>query len=756
MNRFLSGTRAPVGSGNIARSLLATALICLLSCALMVPYILHFQTRDEIERPVWNGLPLWSALEREELSLLDRRFADRGVRKPKSLDSIAIVGIDEASLQALNQWPWPRATHAHLIDRLHRAGARVIALDIGFDDYAHPTRGANGEVHLSSDDLALAGAMKRAGNVVLVSRLAPENKSSAGVRSDTSHLAAPVDELDALTSDLAVAYVKRDSVDDCVRRYPLRIAKPPEEKPIGGFAPLCVALYQGLARRDDLRRYDAALQAGIWPNASGGVEHRLPLERGVFPGGPDEASRTKVWTTPLVFWGPSGTFPTYSYSDVLSNWSDARLRGCFAGRLVFVGATTNSLNDTFAVPNFQAAATAEMPGVEIHATMAAMLMDGAFMHTQSLAASLWTLLGVTLAASVWTMLLCRGTVRVAGRAQAWWARRALPGRIFSPLWIGACALLGPLPLWAFWWGAEWAFAHENLWVIAIYPLVGAALASGGTLLLLFGAESSERRKIHTQMSRLVAPAVMEEILAHPEEDYPRPRRLHATVLFADLEGFTTYSESREPEEVVTALNAYFRRMQPIVHAHSGSVDKYIGDSLMAFFGAPVPRADHAALALRCAIALQDECARFRKETGVPFWMRVGVHTGDLIVGGVGSDEQNNYTAIGDAVNLASRLEESNKSFGSRIICSSDTHSEAPGVARVELSHTPIRGKTGTVEILIVRGPHDEPPRDAEWGHGDAAIDWNVHWEGDRRGEADRRLSERRRAADRRGGRRAGD
>lgn len=186
MNRFLAFcfhliSPKTLFGGTSARSRAGVALICGLSCALMVPQILSFDSRDQIERHVWNGLPLWSALEREELSLLDRRFADRGVVKPRSLDSVAVIGIDEASLRQLNEWPWPRRTHARLINRLHKAGARVIGLDIGFDDYAHPIRDAKtGEIRLSQDDQMLADAIKKAGNVVLVSRLDPQDKENAG------------------------------------------------------------------------------------------------------------------------------------------------------------------------------------------------------------------------------------------------------------------------------------------------------------------------------------------------------------------------------------------------------------------------------------------------------------------------------------------------------------------------------------------------------------------------------------------------
>lgn len=128
------------------------------------------------------------------------------------------------------------------------------------------------------------------------------------------------------------------------------------------------------------------------------------------------------------------------------------------------------------------------------------------------------------------------------------------------------------------------------------PDAGRGGFDGGHRIAVVRAESAERRK--TQMARIVAPDVMEEILAHPEAEYPRSRRVQVSVLFTDLEDFTAYADAREPEEVVEALNAFLARMHPVVTAHGGCIDKYIGDSIMAFFGAPIPRADHAAQALR--------------------------------------------------------------------------------------------------------------------------------------------------------------
>jgi CHASE2 domain-containing sensor protein len=436
--------------GTSARSRAAVALICALSCGFMSLHVLHFESRDDVDRQVWNALPFWSALERNEYALLDQRFAHRGVRQPRSLDSIAIVAIDGTSVDALKQWPWPRRYHAQLVTRLKKAGARVVVLDIGFNDYSGAIRNAQtGEVKLSTDDQMLADAMESAGNVVLVSHLDPQKVRVEGAaQSQMSRLATPIEELDVLTPDLAVNYVRRDT-DGGSRLYPIRIRKPPEIAPLGGIAPLSVAMFQGLVKDGNLERYHDILRSGEWPDLRQ-IARRIPLKRGDLPGSANSQDNTQVWTTPLHYWGPQGTFPTYSYSNVVDErqWSDAKLKNHFANRLVMVGATYHVLKDVFPAPNFGSGGSAELPGVEVHATMAAMLFDGTYLRTQSTKSTLWTLLGLTIAASAWTALLCHRSSIIARRAQAWWAQKKLPGRVHSPLWIGMCVLFGPLPVCA--------------------------------------------------------------------------------------------------------------------------------------------------------------------------------------------------------------------------------------------------------------------------------------------------------------------
>ena len=399
------------------------------------------------------------------------------------------------------------------------------------------------------------------------------------------------------------------------------------------------------------------------------------------------------------------------------------LKRKFGGRIVLVGATAPVLKDVFPCPAFPSRTrevNAQISGVEIHATAVAMLLDGNYLRAPIAWLSWASLLGMALICAGWAQQT-RGLVSSWARAiQRRWQRGGRRGRIYDAVWIGLYSAFAALPLVAFWWICTFAFRAQNLWMAATYPLCAGVTASALMLMLLFTLESAERRKVVSQLGLYMDKRVVDEILAHPEAQYPRPRRTQATVLFTDIEGFTAYSEAHEAEQVVAALNAFFSRMKPIVVAHGGSIDKFIGDAMMCFFGVPLPRADHARRALQCALELQEECARFRHETGVPFRMRIGLHTGPLIVGSVGSEVGNgsaahmNYTVIGDTVNLASRLEAKNKEFGSWIMCSRALGEAAPGVANFVAARTPIKGLRDEVEVLIAIGPMHSDPRARVW------------------------------------------
>lgn len=715
---------------------MAALLIGFLVALCFAPHIESFQHRDDILRQTYGWLPARVTLEALEYRLYDERFSSRGPTSPEARSSIAIIAVDQTSLTRVGQWPWPRSMHARLIKRLDKAGARVIALDFDFSDRQNPA--ADGS--LSPADIALINETRSAGNVIYPSLYDIELRQSGSRQKLVSHLASPFTEnekgmgLDEQTPDLGLAYLPLDS-DGGYRRYPYSAIISGAN--VGGFAVLACALHQKLVapvnsfegRTWKTAAYEHALRAKIWPEVGGGS--RPVPARTVSLGKGDDDSFSNVL---INYTGPSGTYSTYSYADVLYSWTDDQVAKRFKDRIVFVGPTAVILKDVFPFPLFegrnirlgkeQKIERNTIAGVEIHATVASMLLEGNYIKPPSNTTMWWSLFGLTMFSAVWTEIVREHISRVARRIQGRWHKcrlfKRFRIRIQDAVWFGLYGLVAMVPATAYWGVCVYLFVETNRWIVAAYPLVSSGLASAMVLVFLFTVESSERRKVIHQVGLYMDRDIMEEILSHPEEEYPRPRRTVATVMFTDLEGFTSFAESHDAGEVVAALNDFMTRMKPIIRRYGGTVDKYIGDAIMAYFGVPLERHDHAERALICAIELQEECVRFREETGVNFRMRVGLHTGELIAGSVGSagsDEDQpymNYTVIGDTVNLASRLEGKNKEFGSWIMCSRATFEAAPGIAEVIPASTSIKGKSQDVEVFIVRGFEGQEPRDTMW------------------------------------------
>jgi class 3 adenylate cyclase/CHASE2 domain-containing sensor protein len=721
----------------------------LLVSQFFVLHTLHFETRYETGREPWWWLPFWQQLERAELSLYDARFSARGPKVPNSLDQIAIVGIDQSSLTVFEQWPIPRDWHARLIRRLKSAGAKVIVLDIDFSDKR--------DIH---EDAELARALAEAGNVVLPSydarqidrqgdgrtmeflttplgttdydewyQLAKEERKNDS-KTEKSYQLFQEHGLDEQTPDISIATLHYD-FDGNPRRYPFRVEYHDGSVRLGGLAVLAVGMHQGLLDSRENAAYELALQSGLFPRENGAaVNVPLNLNLPAFRNSPIH------YTTPINFWGRPGTFTTYSYKDVLGHksigtngksqfrgFNAQQLKKRFKDKIVFVGATAHVLKDTFPLPYFDMGreeqdTESEISGVEIHATVAAMLLDGEYIRTTKPRTTMLLVYVLSVMSALWAAVLRGWVNKLAALAQARASKIGLRISFHSLIWFLLYCCFAIPPIVGFWEIIKLLFVEENLWVVAVYPLAGALVSSALVLMMLFGVENVERRKTISQLGAYVAPEVRDEILAQAEGEYVRPRRVHATMLFTDLEGFTSYSETHEPEQVVEALNDYFDRMVRIIRAHGGGTDKFIGDAVMAFFGVPVPRYDHAVQAVLCAIAMQEECARFRDDTGIDFFMRIGIHSGEMIAGSIGATQAGflNYTTIGDTVNLASRLEGKNKEFGSWIMCSAETFEAARSLVEGESARANIKGKAKDVEVYVVHGLKGHPEQSNHWGH----------------------------------------
>ena len=348
----------------------------------------------------------------------------------------------------------------------------------------------------------------------------------------------------------------------------------------------------------------------------------------------------------------------------------------FRGKIVLIGYTAAGLMDLRPNPLSPFA-----PGLEHHANAIDNLL-----HTD-----------VNRVASRWLMLPSILLIGIAFGSAI--------DRIRSQLVSGIVAILSI----AIVLGIGYAALAIGGWIVpAFTAAVAIALTYVVLTVLKFVAEQHQTALLRATFGRYVSPQILDHILAHPEKVHLGGERRELTILFSDIRGFTSISEASSPEEVVEMLNEYLTRMVDILLEHGGTLDKFIGDAVMGFWNAPVPDGDHARHAVACAVAMVEETARLREqweaEGKAAIRIGIGVNTGEAVAGNIGSERVFSYTVIGDAVNLASRLEGKNKDYGTEIIVSESTLARmGEGFEAVYLDEVKVKGKERAVKIYEVKG-----------------------------------------------------
>jgi len=588
---------------------------------------------------------------------LERRVYDGWFTLRGSLPrpaEVVVVAIDTDSEASLGRYPWGREWHARLLRNLHRAGARVVAFDLTFAD-AFPATDTAFRAAIDQTGIAVLGAKT---DVVF-------RRGARGFR-----LEVPAGVLRG--APIGIVDVRPDAVDGVVREYPVLHAYPDRVVPQLGVQ--AVLRFRGMPT-DSLRR-----ARGGWRMGGRAV-----------PAGPGGGM--------LIDWlGSAGSVATYSYATVvddaatdigewdLDSFEDLARDGAFRDRIVLVGTTVPEHQDLHPTPVRDADGTAGavlMPGVEIHAQAAAALLAGRFVRPLPRPAQY-----------AWTVLLAAAAVLALARLRGWRGVAA----------AGLLAVLAPAAAGLLFTGGTW------LWTIA--PLLAVGLASGGSAAVLWADEARERARIRGIFQQYVPPAVVRELIRRPELLALGGEERVATVLFSDVRGFTAVAERLAPAELVALLNEYLTAMTDVVVEHGGIVDKYVGDLLMAEFGVPVPVEDHAVRACRAALRMRDELRRQRGEweaRGVPaLHARIGINTGPVLVGNLGSHRMMDYTCMGDHVNLASRLEGLNNVYGTEIIVSEFTWREVSAhfVGR-EIDRVRVAGREAPVAVHELLADRDD-------------------------------------------------
>jgi len=273
--------------------------------------------------------------------------------------------------------------------------------------------------------------------------------------------------------------------------------------------------------------------------------------------------------------------------------------------------------------------------------------------------------------------------------------------------LAAVAVLLIVALWCYWALATWLLVHHDLWLSLAVPFGAMVITAFATLLTLSAQERQNRRFATEALGRYTSKALVQELLDHPEHlSLEWGRRRPMSVYFSDIAGFTTISEGLSPEMLVALLNDYLTNMTDIVLAHGGVIDKYIGDAVMAFWGAPVDDPLHPQHAVACALAMRKRCDELRPvwkaRFGYEIYARAGINSGDAVVGNMGSKHKYNYTVMGDMVNLASRLEGANKAYGTYLMISESTYALVGDAFDVrELDLVAVKGKEQPVRVFEV-------------------------------------------------------
>ena len=617
----------------------------------------------------WRG---W--LDLYELKSMDLMMRMRGAAPADS--RVVVCDIDAAGVDRFGQWPWPRPVLATLVDRLAADGARAIAFDVVFSE---PSRAG------AAEDEALSVSIRRAGNVILgyyFRREArrgraparyggdPENIRDSAIEQviepaggfpipERREVEPNIDLLAKATPSQGFFSIDPDP-DGVLRHYALISAH-------GG------AYYPSLAVRA-VQRFLGGAPLALAPHQ--GNLPLLKLAGREVPG--DEAGR--LW---INYRGPAGTFTTISAMEVIEGQARA---GSFRDRVVFIGASETGIADLRATP-----LASVVPGVEVHATVADNLLNGRFIHDSAL----------HLALSLAALLLLGPFVGLLVSI----FRRTLLG-------FGLAALLT-----VSWLGVVWiAFVRFQGHLQTVYPFLAASLAYVGASVYQAAFVEAKARRIKKTFQQFVSAAVVEEMLQDPDRVKLGGERREMTVLFSDVRGFTSLSERMDPEQVARFLNEFLTPMTRIVLDAGGTLDKYMGDALMAFFGAPTQQPNHARRACRAALRMSAELDRlndiWRREGILPdgvarVGIGIGVNSGVMSVGNMGSEAVFDYTVIGDNVNLGSRLEALNPAYGTQIMVSEFTVAAASEEFLFrELDRVRVKGKQTPVTIyeLVGRAP----------------------------------------------------
>jgi adenylate cyclase len=566
-----------------------------------------------------------------ELNALDIQFRiAQNTRRPDS--NIVIITIDQNSLQYFKRtarisWPWPRDFYAMTTEYLAKSGAKAIVYDFQFTE---PDEDRANSVGAYNDSL-FAASIRNAGNVYLATILTKQEKEDQPgdplVKFPSSHSSI----IETQTFNFDKSYSPLIPFQEAAKSVGVVNFVPDED---------------GVCRRIALQysfqgKNLFALSYNVYKDLYGG----------------SNSIEEKIRSPYLIYWygkgGPDGVFKYYSIHAVISSAFKTQAGiepelpiGSFKDKIVFIGSNAPSLFD---LKNTPFTYLEPYPGVEIHATAMSNYLNNDFIKEIP---SIWIfVLSIMLTAVIAYLSNYNENIVVSTVGLI----------VISTVFLVAATQL---------------FLHRLMWTQIVFPLFSMILTYVISIGWNFATEGRNKRQIQKIFGQFVNPTVVKQLSADPEKVELTGEEVEASIMFSDIEGFTTISETKKPKELVEFLNNYFSMANDIFFKHDGTIDKFIGDAVMVQFGIPLKNPNHRLLATRAAYEFSKVVQGMTKEArekGEPvFSTRIGINSGNMVVGYIGGRSKKEYTVIGDTVNLASRLEGVNKYYGTSLMISEST------------------------------------------------------------------------------------
>ncbi|RPI74927.1 MAG: adenylate/guanylate cyclase domain-containing protein [Desulfobacteraceae bacterium] len=651
-------------------------------------------------------------LNMAELKTIDLRFRYRGQIKPTA--PVVMAVIDEKSLDQEGKWPWPRAKMAALIDRLSEDGAKVIAFDVFFS-----------EPDINNNLLFIRQLEQRLADLKIknkqLGRLIEENK----IKADNDRILAeamrhskakvvlgfpfyqspaefsaeptPTDLKNRLRLSENAYYpvVRYANAEAKQIKHVLNLYAPEPNIEVIGKAAGAAGYIMALPEEDGtIRSYPLLVNIRFegenhcfMPLSLQALRQYLdqpPMLVNIADYGIDSIRLGDLFIQGTAggkmyinYLGPENTFASFSVTDILHGKIE---KGAFKNKIVLVGSTALGAHDLRVTPF-----SGSFPGMEIHANIIDNILAENFLSE----AQFYYFFGIL---AVLLISLLQG--------------------LFIPRLNAVKGILFACGLFIFYiLLAQYLFSVSGTLINVVYPSLTLFLIYTTLTTYHYFTEERRRRQLKNAFVCYVSSSVVNEIIKDPDKLKLGGDKRELTVLFSDIRGFTTLTEKLQSEELVALLNEYLTLMTNVVFKYEGTLDKYIGDALMAFYGAPQEQPDHAHRACHTALemfaALKELNRKWIQEGKKTIDIGIGINTGPMMVGNMGSKQRFDYTVIGDAVNLGSRLEGINKDYGSHILISESTYAKIKtAFTCLELDSVRVKGKLQSVKIYQLIGAHD--------------------------------------------------